>query len=221
MYRQFFALSVLAVLVLASGCTTSTINAPTTTQPTTGSLNLSSTPQGAEIYLNTVYRGTTPSTIPDLPDGLYHVELRLRDHTAWNGDVEVQAGNTSRVDATLVPIATPTTIPTTVPTTAPPKTVVGCWKAEAHGEDSVSTYVLQFQPGNVGMLYVTVTFPTESKAVSMSFRWFYDPGSTAITVQSEKGGPQEFYHDENNDILIGKGDRDQVFVRVPCEGNIG
>jgi hypothetical protein len=225
MYKLLFVMLVLAVLVLAPGCTTTTTSNQSPMQPTatptflltTGSLKFSSTPQGAEIYLNDVYRGTTPSTIPDLPNGSYHVELRLRDHTEWNRDVEVQAGNTSYIDATLVPLAVPTTIPTPVPTATLPKTVVGCWKAEYYVEDSVGAYTYQFQSGNVGMLSFAHTSPTESRTLSESFTWFYNLDSTMITVQPEKAGPLEFTYDENTDILIWHAKTDVVLERVPCE----
>ena len=183
---------VLAVLVLAPGCTTTAPSSHSTTQPTTGSLELSSAPQGAEIYLNGVYRGTTPSTIPDLPEGSYHVELRFHDYTAWIMDVEVQAGKTG-IDATLVPIVTPTTSPTTVPTSVP-RTILGCFKYESYGwtgtgESFNLTEVWWFQPAGVGLVNATFIYPPPRKPqVSLTgFTWSRDPATGLITVTTVGG----------------------------------
>ncbi|MDG6256187.1 MAG: PEGA domain-containing protein [Methanomicrobiaceae archaeon] len=222
MYKQFFVLFVLAVLVLASGCATTTTDPqppvqPTTIPtplPTTGSLELSSTPQGAEIYLNDVYRGTTPSTIPDLPNGSYHVELRLRDHTAWDTDVEVQAGNTSSVHATLVPLPVPTTISTPVPTTVPPEPFLGCWIFYTQkGNKTDSAYILELQSGGTGQL--NVGYP-------MIIHWSQDPATNVIYVSGPNpNNPAGIFHmdfeyNKVADTLFWR-EVSAPFTRIPCE----
>jgi hypothetical protein len=213
MQKQLFVLFVLAVLILASGCTTTNTNTQSPVQPTTGSIELSSSPPGAEIYLNSVYRGTTPSTIPDLSNGSYHVELRLRDHTTWTMDVELQAGNTVDIDATLVPIVVPTTIPTPVPTTIPPKTVVGCWELDTFKGNGTGTYHLELQSGGTGWL--TVVSP-------IYISWYQDPTTNVVYVSfTNPHDPTEIAHmdfdyDDTSDMLFWREESVYPFSRVPC-----
>lgn len=213
MHKQLFVLFVLAVLILASGCTTTDTNTQSPVQPTTGSIELSSSPSGAEIYLNSVYRGTTPSTIPDLSNGSYHVELRLRDHTTWTMDVGIQAGNTVDIDATLVPVVVPTTIPTPVPTTIPPKTVVGCWELNTYKGNGTGTYHLELQSGGTGWLTVVST---------ISISWYQDPTTNVVYVSfTNPRDPTEILHmdfdyDETSDTLIWREESVYPFTRVPC-----
>jgi len=213
MHKQLCVLVALTALMLSSGCSTATTsNTESPIQPATGSLELSSTPQGAEIYLDGVYRGTTPSRIPDLPNGSYQVELRLHEHTAWDMDVEVQAGNTSYIDATLAPIVIPTTIPTPAPTTIPPKTVVGCWELDTYKGNGTGTYHLELQSGGTGRL--TVGYP-------MIIHWSQDPTTDVIYVScANPHDPTKISHmdldyDETTDTLIWR-EISAPFTRVPC-----
>jgi len=76
----------------------------------TGSINLTSTPPGAEVYVDNQYRGTTPSTIPDLPAGVHTVELRLQGYRAWSTSMTLSSG-TYQFDAILAPAAQPSVLP--------------------------------------------------------------------------------------------------------------
>jgi len=80
-----------------------------------GTLAFSSTPTGAEIYLDNQYRGTTPSTLADIPAGNHSLEFRSPGYTSWNSAITVPQGP-SNYYATLAPKAvTVTTQPTAVP----------------------------------------------------------------------------------------------------------
>ncbi|MCC7566219.1 MAG: PEGA domain-containing protein [Methanomicrobiaceae archaeon] len=213
MHKPLCVLIVLTALILSSGCsTTTTGTTQSPVQPATGSLELSSTPQGAEIYLDGVYRGTTPSRIPDLPNGSYRVELRLHDHMAWDTDVLVQAGNTSYIDATLAPIVVPTTTPTPVPTTVPPEPFLGCWELNTYKGNGTGTYHLALQSGGSGRL--TVGYP-------MIIHWSHDPTTDVIYVSCPNPNrPTEIFHmdldyDETTDTLIWR-EISAPYTRVPC-----
>jgi hypothetical protein len=88
-----------------------------------GSIDVSSSPSGASIYVDSSYKGTTPDTVDDLIEGSHKVVLKMTGYNDWGKIVTVTEGDTSTVDADLVVITTvPTTVPTPPPTT-PPTTV--------------------------------------------------------------------------------------------------
>jgi hypothetical protein len=234
MYKQLCVLVVLAIFILSSGCMTAAPSPKSTIESTTGSLELSSTPHGAEIYLNGVYRGTTPSTIPDLPNGTYSLELRLHEYSPWTKHVDVQAGTKLYVDVPLEPIATPTTIPTPAPTAIPtpvptpvPRTILGCFKWETYGwtgtgESFNVTEIFWFQPAGVGLINGTFIYPPPRKPeVSLTgFTWSRDPATQLITVTmvGGSGAPAEVYYNGNNDTITFSNSnmRPTIFTRVPC-----
>jgi hypothetical protein len=74
----------------------------------TGTINLTSTPPGAEVYVDNQYRGTTPGMIPGLPAGVHTVELRLQGYQTWSTGVTVSSG-TYQFDAILTPVPRPST----------------------------------------------------------------------------------------------------------------
>jgi hypothetical protein len=93
-----------------------------------GSIDISSSPAGASIYVDGSYIGTTPDTADDLDEGSYKVVLRKSGYNDWGKIVKVKAGETTTVDAdldvmTTAPTAVPTTVPTTVRTTVKKSTM--------------------------------------------------------------------------------------------------
>ena len=76
MYRKLSLIFVVALLVLVSGCTTTLPRALPSEGATTGSLDISSIPQGSEIYVDGVYKGTTPLVLSDVTSGSHILELR-------------------------------------------------------------------------------------------------------------------------------------------------
>jgi hypothetical protein len=229
MYRKLLLLFVITLLVITSGCTTTVPDSQPSVQPTTGSLEISSTPQGSEIYLDGVYRGTTPSTIPEVSNGTHKIELRYREYNSWSKSVEIQRGSKSYVDATLSPIVTQTSVPTTDPTARPTtpmlKTVVGCWKFEHSIGNATIAYTYDLQSDGTGWMYGTKTSPTKIESMNPeSVTWSKDPNSAMVTILEanprDPADPDKWVltYDENADILDG-GEKGQVFmiyVRVPC-----
>jgi hypothetical protein len=149
----------LIALVLIAMCITPVPKDKPAEIPATGAVEVASTPSGAEVYLDTVYRGTTPVTIVDQA-GSHTLEIRLRDHQSWSKSIQIDAGTKAYVDTVLVPVPVITTLPTTVlttrsttvPTTRPrlttpatpspaptqtptpwPRTFLGCFQWESYG----------------------------------------------------------------------------------------
>jgi len=80
------------------------VQTPTPTSiPTTGSLSVFSIPSGASIYLDTVYKGDTPNTITCVSTGTHNIELKFERFKPWVDSINVEAGSTSKVSASLVP----------------------------------------------------------------------------------------------------------------------
>ena len=77
----------------------------------TGALSISSSPTGAEVYIDNVNRGIAPVTIDDMQPGTYTVSLRLSGYSEWSGQAVVNAGSTSYVSGTLSLIPTETPAP--------------------------------------------------------------------------------------------------------------
>jgi hypothetical protein len=81
-------LFLIVVSILLAGCITS--------QPAEkGTLKLTSTPAGAEIYLDSQYKGTTPSTISDVEPGNHTLEFRLNGYKIWKSVITVPPGPSS------------------------------------------------------------------------------------------------------------------------------
>ena len=87
---------------------------PTLTRsaPTTANLHVTSSPAGASVYVDNVYYGTTPATIPNLQTGSHSVRVSALGYTDSVNTITVSAGQTVELPVTLVPISpTPGTSP--------------------------------------------------------------------------------------------------------------
>lgn len=82
---------------------------PTPSRPTTGRADFRSTPAGAEVVVDGRSLGASPISGHTLPPGKHSVELRLDGHAPWKGEIEVEAGQTARLQADLEPLPPPTT----------------------------------------------------------------------------------------------------------------
>jgi PEGA domain len=66
-----------------------------------GSLVASSSPAGAEVYLDNQFRGVTPVTIYNVPAGNHIVNMRLDGYADWSGSADVTAGQVVQLAASL------------------------------------------------------------------------------------------------------------------------
>jgi len=85
---------------------------------TTGTLDISSTPSGAEVTVNGSPYGVTPVTAADLEQGSYVIGCNLPGYQNAQSQVILSAGKRQPVSMTLQPI--PTATPSPVPTTPQP-----------------------------------------------------------------------------------------------------
>ena len=218
-------------LVLIAGCVTPAPKETPATIPATGSVEVSSAPPGAEVYLDNIYKGTTPVTVIGEP-GPHTLELRLRDHQSWSKSIMIGGGAKSYVDTALVPVPAvtspappPPTSPTTLPTTRPrpttspvppqtptpwPRTILGCFVFETDartglGESVHLTEIWWFQPAGIGLRNGTWTYQSPKKPeVSLTgFTWLREPATDLITVTTVGGGgiPAEVHYNGNNDTI--------------------
>ena len=73
---------------------------------TTGSVNVSSSPSGAEVYIDGVSRGVTPVILRDIAAGTHTFRLKLSGYQDSEGSVIVEAGQTAVISAALTRIIT-------------------------------------------------------------------------------------------------------------------
>ena len=66
-----------------------------------GLISISSSPSGADIYLDGAYRGTTPATIPDASPGSHTLKLEKYGYAEWLTSVHVTSGVTDSITAHL------------------------------------------------------------------------------------------------------------------------
>ena len=93
-----------------SGATTSHITAAL--QPgqstSTGSIAVTSSPSGAEIYIDNAYKGITPLTVDGVAAGTHAVRVALAGYSDWSTSVQVGPGSTASASALLAAEAAPT-----------------------------------------------------------------------------------------------------------------
>jgi hypothetical protein len=77
----------------------------------TGQVTVGSTPAGASVYLDSVYRGVTPMLLTDVAAGSHTLMLRESGYQDWTSSVAVTGGGYTAISGTLV--AGTTTAPAT------------------------------------------------------------------------------------------------------------
>ena len=70
-------------------------------QPTTGDIDVTSSPSGANVYVDSVYYGTSPQLCSGLTPGGHTLEVMKSGYNTWKQTVSVVAGQTTRVHASL------------------------------------------------------------------------------------------------------------------------
>ncbi|MDD4137940.1 MAG: PEGA domain-containing protein [Methanoregula sp.] len=109
------ALCLIVAGIVSAGCSSTSVIPP----QETGSVQVTSVPPGAEIYLDNEYRGTTPATITGVPAGSHTAGIRMSGYEPWAAPVAVTKGTTAPIQARLVSI--PDTLPVTFATAAIPE----------------------------------------------------------------------------------------------------
>jgi len=112
MKKIIFITAVVLILLFCafiSGCTS-------TQDSVKGTIQLTSSPSGAEIYLDHQFQGSTPSTITSVVPGNHTIEFRYPGYQSWSEVISVPAG-TSHFFAALTPTANIQSQQTIVPVT--------------------------------------------------------------------------------------------------------
>jgi hypothetical protein len=100
MEKNIILLTVVFILLFCafiSGCTS-------TQDSGKGTIQLTSSPSGAEIYLDHQFQGSTPSTITSVVPGNHTLEFRYPGYQSWADVISVPAG-TSHFFSALTPTA--------------------------------------------------------------------------------------------------------------------
>ncbi|WP_319642869.1 PEGA domain-containing protein [Methanovulcanius yangii] len=88
-------------------------------QPTTGAIRISSSPSGADVYIDGVYKGTTTETVSGLSAGSHDLRLKYPGYNDYYDTITITAGQTVTTQAVLKAQATYGTISvTTTPSNA-------------------------------------------------------------------------------------------------------
>lgn len=78
---------------------------------TAASVEITSTPAGADVFVNNAYMGITPLIFHDVPEGTYTVDIRMDGYVPFSSSGQVIPGQTVHIIAALSPIPVPS--PTT------------------------------------------------------------------------------------------------------------
>jgi len=112
---RLFAFTVIIIFcIFITGCISG--------QSPGGTLQLSSVPVGAGVYLDNQYRGSTPCTITDVSAGNHTVEFRADGYQSWSVAITVSP-QTYQLSAQLVPLSQPGVQPTSLAATPVPITI--------------------------------------------------------------------------------------------------
>ncbi|MDO8873090.1 MAG: PEGA domain-containing protein [Methanoregula sp.] len=76
--------------------------------PAAGAINTVSTPAGAEILIDNIFRGYTPATITEIDPGQHQILLTYTGYTGYSGTVTVVSGQTTPLAIGMTPVPTPT-----------------------------------------------------------------------------------------------------------------
>jgi len=76
--------------------------------PAAGSINIVSTPAGAEIFIDNIFRGYTPGTINEIDPRQHQILLKYTGYTDYSGTATVISGQTTPLAIGMTPVPTPT-----------------------------------------------------------------------------------------------------------------
>jgi hypothetical protein len=84
---------------------------PATNPSNSGTLQVNSAPQGANVLFDNVYRGITPLTLTSVDAGSHNLLVRLAGYNDFSSTVTIPAGQVIQVQADLSPIPTQVSLP--------------------------------------------------------------------------------------------------------------
>ncbi|MDP8207084.1 MAG: PEGA domain-containing protein [Candidatus Electryonea clarkiae] len=66
-------------------------------------LNVTSSPTGANIFINDISWGTTPVTLDDIKPGTTLITAKLKDYHTWHDTIRIEEGAKKSINATMQP----------------------------------------------------------------------------------------------------------------------
>jgi hypothetical protein len=105
--------------------------------PAYGSITVSSSPSGANIYIDNVYKGISPATFSDVPNGNHVVLMRLEGYPDLTKGVTVSGDNQTLHGVLSQQTAFPVTSPSPGQTGSPAPATPG--QAQGYGSLSITT----------------------------------------------------------------------------------
>ena len=78
----------------------------------TGSMVVTSTPAGGQVFVDNQFRGVAPVTIYNVMAGTHVINLQLSGYSDWSTSVDVPANQVVQVPAALVPVTSTAPVPT-------------------------------------------------------------------------------------------------------------
>ncbi|MCX7846381.1 MAG: PEGA domain-containing protein, partial [Dictyoglomaceae bacterium] len=91
----------LSSVIVTSG-TTSSYNFTLT--PLLGIINIFSSPSGAEVYIDRIYKGKTPLSLSDVPSGTYDIRVILPGYEEYSERIVLAPGEVKNVSVSLKPL---------------------------------------------------------------------------------------------------------------------
>ena len=167
--------------------------------PTTGNIKITSSPSGAAVYVNSVYYGTTPQTVSNLPAGNNDLRLTYSGYNDYRDTIRIVAGQTQTTYASLQSQVTYGTLSvSSSPSNAniyldgaykgtTPRTIGGLSQGAHTLEVTMPGYqewanTIQIHSNQVS--YVTATLATDPQATTGSISVSSNPSYASVYVDS-------------------------------------
>jgi hypothetical protein len=95
------------------------MKAPTTPFGVNGTLNVGSSPAGAQVYLDNRFVGITPLIMTTVPPGEYNLVLKMNGYADYSNRVQIAAGMSTPATINLTVQATPAPTSSAAPSPEP------------------------------------------------------------------------------------------------------
>jgi hypothetical protein len=142
---------------------------------TVGSLDISSIPSDADVYLDDAFEGHTPLRIVNLEEGSYMLRIDKAGYDSWIQAITIVSGKIIFITAPLTP--TPTTIPTPSPT--PTESSIGTGGLYVVSEPTATVFVdgIEFGKSNEAIQKI----PSGIRNVTL-FKPGFNPNSVMVDI---------------------------------------
>jgi hypothetical protein len=159
--------------------------------PAYGSITVASTPAGANIYIDNVYKGLTPAVFDAVPNGNHVVLIKLNGYQDVSKTVTVTADNqtvqTELYQQTAAPATTSSPAQTQIPGTVSPMPTISA-STPGYGSLSVTTTppgaIVYVDGAMKGVTPATIPMLTEGPHSIVLIMEGYDDLKTTVTINA-------------------------------------